>query len=407
VAETKVISNLAQRLAAKNVAAAHAKAKDAPVDYGFGGGLPAGIEGGVARLSDIKFGEYQQGTNKGELYVILTGIVEHPKTFVDSLGNEHATEGGQTRVGPMPLCASGQGEYAKAFDDNWALFVNELKKLDPDGAGAMDPSQVQQYCDALVEVGPKFKFRTWKIQKRAKTDPKYNAQYDGPEAPEPQTRHTWNGTKGVDQDDSGGDPSEGFADRTEAPTPKTAPKPQPAPAPKAASQPTQPPKGPGTRRAAPPPPPPEPEPVQYTDQGDLESLLELANGGDEAAAGTAMDRLTAFAIEAGKTQHDVDNANSWEQVVGWIRAGESGGGGDGEGAADEGFVPALNGMCQYTIHGKDGKPVVNIRTKKPAPPVTCEVKAVNGKTRKADLLNMDDGKTKYTGVSWDHLGPVD
>src|SRR5690606_14260673 len=63
------------------------KHKEDETDYGAAGNLPAGIEGGIARLSKIEVKEFQTGKLKGKPYMSFTGVVVSPQKFTDSDGN--------------------------------------------------------------------------------------------------------------------------------------------------------------------------------------------------------------------------------------------------------------------------------------------------------------------------------
>ena len=58
-------SSLARKLGEAGAKAVE-QHKDDETKLGAGSRLPEGIEGGVARLVDCRFGQYEKGDNKGE-----------------------------------------------------------------------------------------------------------------------------------------------------------------------------------------------------------------------------------------------------------------------------------------------------------------------------------------------------
>lgn len=130
---------------------------------------------------------------------------------------------------------------------------------------------------------------------------------------------------------------------------------------------------------------PTPEPTaEYRDDTDIDSLLERTRG-DGPDAQEACDALRSMAKAAGKTDDDVDNADSWDQVVGWIN-----GGGDGD---DE--APAVEDVFLFTIGGKQ---------------VEVEVLTVDEEAKTVTLKDLDkkkpvnDPKTKRVmNVPWAEL----
>src|SRR5690606_26878974 len=117
------------------------KHKEDETDYGAAGNLPAGIEGGIARLSKIEVKEFQTGKLKGKPYMSFTGVVVSPQKFTDSDGNVLDIAGAQTRLMPIPLCNTPDRQKKKSLDDHVADVLNELRKLGVDTAG-MDAEDI-------------------------------------------------------------------------------------------------------------------------------------------------------------------------------------------------------------------------------------------------------------------------
>lgn len=174
--------------------------KNNDVEFDTGANLPAGIENGVAQLVECKFGTYESGDNKGELYFLAAGVVCAPK-----LHEGVSVEGLRTQIGPEPLCDT-PTRSRKTVQEHFAWVVNELKKLGLD-TGQLELDQIEASCEQLKEVAPFFRFRTWKGSKQEITKKgnkwvcgnksyatEEKAKLDNPFAGrDPRTQHVWNG----------------------------------------------------------------------------------------------------------------------------------------------------------------------------------------------------------------------
>lgn len=125
---TSNLFQLLQQQYGAAVAEANEAHKDAPVDVGFQR-LPAGIDGGIAKLQVMTLGQYKDdkmGPNmKGKLFFRAAAVVVHPKVF-----NGVKIENRQTSI-MFPLCdvpAKGQ-KKATSFKDNFFAFQNLFKLL--------------------------------------------------------------------------------------------------------------------------------------------------------------------------------------------------------------------------------------------------------------------------------------
>lgn len=158
--------------------AAHASDE---VDYGSGGDLPGGIEGGIAELVDCKFDKYKTGDNQGEYYFYAAGVVVSPAEF-----NGQHIAGLRTVCGPggmpEPMCAT-PTRGRKTVEDHIAFVLNEFRKLGVDTEG-MDENDLETTAEALKEEKPHFRFRTWQGQKQ--TEGEYKDR-------EPRVNHEWRG----------------------------------------------------------------------------------------------------------------------------------------------------------------------------------------------------------------------
>lgn len=183
------------------LAEAHELHKGDETRIGSGGDLPAGIEHGVARLSDAKIGVYQKGDNEGEPYFMAAGIVLEPETVlvVDPKTKKSRAihiRGLRTQIGPEPLCdTKAQNGNETSLADHWDRVLNHLRLLGIDTKD-LDPTDVVvehngtydsgPVLEALVQAAPTFRFRTWQG--------KATQQY-----PNPRINHEWRGACEYDE----------------------------------------------------------------------------------------------------------------------------------------------------------------------------------------------------------------
>lgn len=273
---------------------AHAAHKNDETVVDKGSRLPAGIEEGVAQLTELRIGTYEKGDNKGEPFFYAAGVVIEPKTH-----NGRRVEGLRTSI-IEPLHDTPQKQSRKTFDDHWAWMLNELRKLgvntrEVDG----DPEEVTALFAAVVDDAPYFGFRTWKG--------KPTAQY-----PNPRVNETWEGQVEYAPQDDGSDEDEYEAQDD--------------------SSDDQGDQGEGTEHT-------------------LEELGEMADNGDEEAAGVLDQAATdagldssqygtwaelAAALEEGGDEEDAqddagdDTDEGEEEAVDWAQMGELADGGDEE-----------------------------------------------------------------------------
>lgn len=378
-------------------------------DYGSGGELPAGIELGVAKLTDCKFDTYKTGKLQGKFYFYAAGIVVEPKTHTLEGGRVVRVEGLRTSI-MEPLCDTPDSAgKKKTFDDHFASILNEIRKLGVDTA-QVPPDQLEAVVNSLADGDIHFGFRTW--------SGKPTAEY-----PEPRVTHTWTGACEYEETTTDDVVEE------EAPVLEEVPV---APAPVVATK----------KTAKKPAPPPAPEPVPDSgtigEDEELESIIEAAIAGDEGAQlklaeigetagvpndaivnapdwetvgqlvrdasgdsdvgeddgdvdtvalGAAADAgdteaealLTAIAVEAGLDPNDGEAYPDWK-ALGVALAGEGG---------EEEYTPTVGSVCKYTPVGK---------TKA----VDCEITYIDAAKRTVNLKNLADNKP-FKGVSWDKL----
>lgn len=360
--------------------------------------LPGGISNGIAQLIGCKFGTYQSGNNKGEPFFQARGTVVSPAEVATKDGVV-PVRGLQTMI-QIPICNTKNADGVETTqEEHIADVLNEFRKLGCDTSQIKSGPDLEALAAALQQLGeqnqgPYFRFST----SYGKVSDKY---------PEPRVWENWHGIKGLEEY-SPEDVSE-QAVQEEVREKVSSPKPPPNhPAKTPVPSKTQ-----AGGRGKPPVPPKKQE-KQFDEFGDLNSLAEKADVGDEEA----IDELTTQALKVGVEQDDIDNASSWADVVALMTApseeeteeeiGEESEEEGGEESAEEEeaeteWEPKLGEVYFYTpVDPKTKKAAVNPRTKKPLK-VTCEIKAVNTQKKTVDLKNLDDGKTLYKTISWEDL----
>ena len=325
--------------------------------------LPPGIEGGTAQLVDCRFGEYENGDNKGQLYFYAAGIVVDPTEFTDKDGRVHKIEGQRTSI--MEAICDTPNRGRKTVEEHMAWVLNELRKLGAETAELENLDNVEAVAKALKDSKPYFNFRTWKGEAT-------------PQFPNPRTNHQW--IKACEWDGDGGDGSDVVDESGEA-------EPTPPPAKPAATPPA--------KKA----PEPEPEPAATFDENTpVEELVTAANAGDT----DAQQMLNARALAAGCPEDDVTNAADWEAVATLIEA--AGSTAETETTEEAEWKPEVGEIYQYkVIDPKTKKPVIDPKTKKEAKPQEVEVTAVEEGKRLVNLKNLTNQKVTYKAISWDAL----
>lgn len=351
---------------------AHAKHKNDETKISNNGELPAGIENGIAQLTEMKFDKTAAGKeNAGKLFFYAAGIVKKPKQILDaSIGDMVPVEGMRTSI--MEVLYDTPTRTRKTFDEHWAWVLNVLRVFGVDTSKIPEDQSYYQRIEAIVQALKTskppifFRFRTWKGAKA--TTGQYKDQ-------EPRVNHTWG--ERVEFDDTT-DPGAGVE---EAPIEEVT-----TPAEEQSNEPLG-----ADLDAAPTETSPD---VEYSDTEDLDSLLERAKAQDVAAE----TQLVELAVAAGHEKDKVEsNDIGWDDVVEMIKNPVT---------AEEPEPPAepvKGATTKYLVRDKAGKPVISAKTKKEAPPVNCEIVAVDKKKSTVDLKNLVDGKTVYKAVPWSQL----
>ena len=253
----------------KKLETAVKKHRSTPVENKGQVELPHGIEGGIAKLVDCKFGIYKSGKMEGEFYFLARGIVVSPK-----LHEGMPVEGLSTMI-MEPVCDT--PTYSrKTIDDHVKWVLNELKKLGADTA-EISAEELETLVGVLKDSQPYFRFRTWRGE--------------ATEAfPNPRTQHQWQGHIPNYSPEVVDDVQE--EDDEEAPEAfETESDPTPAPAKK-------------TQQGG----------TQSTTEPDLSlvmELAELADADDEDAA----EQLTELADQLGMSDEEKEEFDTWTEMA--------------------------------------------------------------------------------------------
>lgn len=347
-------------------------------EYSSFGDLPAGVEG-VAQLVECRLTQVKEGKrNAGEWLFYAAGAVKQPAEF-----EGQRLFGRRTSI-TCPLYDTPDRQGRKTLEEHLAWVTNELRKLGVETA-EMDVEELPDTLVAVKEAAPHFRFRTWKGDKQ--TQGRYKDQ-------EPRVQHFWEGIVDWTEDDEAGMPSQA-QDNTRAPgTPKAAAAVRVATTPRTAASPVN---GKGTAGEGKVKPAEKEEPPEGPEFGDLDSLAEAADGGDDGA----VEKLTQLALDAGVTQEQIDEADNWSSVVELIG-----------GAGEESEAPEETATEEVTEE-EDGTPKVEqvfsyrpvdpTTKKKAAKAIQVEVTAVNTEKKTCDVKSLSDRKKGWRGVKWDAL----
>lgn len=378
-----------------------------PTEYGIQR-LPAGINGGVAKLTECTFGKYKTGPNQGKPFFRCAGVMVEPQSIIVD-EREVQVAGCQTSV-MEPICdtKNAKGEVTSR-SEHVANVLNIMRMLAGEEftSSATTGADLDQLSTTLKQVGPHFKVSTSVRKAQKKGDP------DG-------VWENWHGSKGLEnyvppaaggvQDDSRqAQTSVNGSGQSSHPTNHLTGSPQ---------QVAQPPNRLQQFNAAAAKtgavlPEPTSDVANAADafnqmeqdadaaaQGqeaepDIAALTELAVGGDT----DSQNHLSAIAEQMG-LKEAADAAPGWAEVGEIILAAQAGNDSSAEGPGWK-----VSDACHYVVLGKDGKPQINAKTKQPNPPLSCEVTAVNSDGT-VNLKCLTNPKLTFKGVTVDQLLPV-
>jgi len=337
-----------------------------------GSNLPPGIEGGVARVTMIKFPVAKTGTYQGKPMLYSQATLIEPKEVEvfnsegKSLGMRQI-EGANVQFQSINICDTTSDYGDRTLEENWARAENHLKLLGIPTEDVDDENFTEAVCGYPETEDLFVRFRTWSQDPdKDNPNPRTNVVLEGP-------------AEGYVQelvDDMDDDTEE--APAKPAPKAKAKPTPKPSPKPKAAAKPA---------------PKTKPKAKAADAEPDLDALAASADDDDDA---DAQEELSRLAKEAGV---DIDDVETWTEGAEIIKAAKSEGGDDYEDATDEEeeeeeaapIEVKKDDIVVYTPPGKGKKPV------------ECEVVRVIKGNRTANLVELDDDSNEYKNVSWDKL----
>jgi hypothetical protein len=388
-------SGLSGRLGGKLNEAVVAHRED-ETTFGGGGGLPGGIENGIAQVVECKFGTYEKGDNKGEYFFYAAATVVLPKMH-DGI----PVYGLRTQIGPEPICDT-PGKTRQTLEEHVAWVLNEFRKLGVDttqlGADDIEPT-----AEAIKQAAPFTRFRTSTIPNQVletKAGKVWIVNDDGsgkPKGPYKDEAAAKAANSYVKDKNSAKGPAKVFQQWTGA-----VPDFQPDLADGVVDE------GGKTATEA----NVESNGQEQWDKDaasdaageapaddDIESLVAAANSDDS----DAMERLKELAIEAGKTEKDVKNADSWDEVAGWIAesSGEVPAGDEADAS-----LPEKGSIWFYRPTVVDPKTKKQVKSKKAT---EHEVTSVDAKGETVTLKNCETGKTvigsnkKPSVIPWSDL----
>jgi len=342
-----------------------------PPELNIGGGLPPGIDNGVARFTGAKLGVFKDGDNKGKPFFMATGSVVSPKEVTLKDGSRVPVFGQTTKIGPEPLCDTPKGKgKRKTASDHFNFMLDHLRSLGLDEylakslPGCQTDAQLEAVLNAgfaaLKKQGPYFRFRTFK------GDPT-------PAFPNPRTTELWGevlpdfdpNLEGAGDNDQTGQPAHEASVNGVAPTGSA-----------------------DDFQAA------EEEEAAAGTEEDLDALALAADpgGSDDSEA---QDRLEKLAIDAGYTAEEVSEAESWNAVDEMIRSPR--------GSDDTPPEPEPAKPAEPKVGDAVGYKPIDPKTKKPVKKaIQCEILAVDKKAKTVKLKNLSNPKAVYT-AKWDAL----
>lgn len=347
--------------------------KTASPEFDSQAGLPAGIEGGIARLVECKFTQIAAGKqNAGKDMFYAAGIVVSP-TEVNGVN----LVGLRTQISE-PLYET-PTRSRKTVDEHLEWVMNEMKKLGIDMT-ELSIDDLEDVAEMLKEQQPYFRFRTWAGAKQeiVQRGGKFFVGTRGPyltEAAaktanpyagrEPTVQHNWNGACEFVEDEESAD---AVVDSTsKARSSKTKSKPS------------------------------KPSPASEGEE-DVYAIAKLADDGDQ----DAMAKLMEIASELGIEDATVDEAESWEAVADMLSSPAD----EAEEADEDEADEAEEADEEEEVEEEEWKPakgeVYAYRAPGKRKAVDCEVTAVFEGKRTVSLKNLDDEKT-YRAVPWDKL----
>ncbi len=368
--------------------------KDVPVQMG-NVGLPGGIRNGVAQLSKCVVAKYADDVKnvdlKGKWYFLAMGVVKLPTHH-----EGQKVEGRHTKIGPEALCDTPKAGR-KTIKEHLQWIRERLARLGLDVSTLNGAAGIEAACKALEKTKPHFSFHTFKGSKQVVVNKggKFYVQnengkgavkgpYPTEEAAkkmnpyvgeEPSVFEDWDAP--YDWDAQADTISADVVDSTGVDVDTPSANGEPA-----------------THDG---------DEAQYSDQEDLDGLIERAQASDQEA----IDKLVQMVVGIGGTEEAVSGANSWDEVLEWLKAGEMPSTESEAEVSTESEPEPIDpwadlkkgDVVRYKppVKGPGGKVTAGKKA------TDCSVVAINLPKRLCDLKNMTDKKTIYSAVSFDSL----
>lgn len=278
-------SGFGKRFAKVNTALKEHSTKAPEVKFGD---LPPGIRGGIAKLTECKFGIYDKGDNKGQFFFMGMGSVVEPSEGP----NGEPIRGLFTSTSPMPCCETKTRDGTVTSELDNLKKVQDVLKLLGAAPESIDTAEgMESTAAALKQSPPYFRFST-------------SAGKVTDEYPTPRTWHNWQGVKGIENYVPPDVVGEAQQDNS--------------------------PQAPETQST----------PSANGEGFDLDALTTAADADDMGAK----KKLTDLAKEAGVSENDVTGAENWAAVAELIQKAST--------KPSTPYVPVKDTICLYTPPGK-------------------------------------------------------
>lgn len=325
-------SSLADRIRQTD---ARAESKTAEVVYSGGGSLPAGVEG-TAVLTRVDFDEIKKGKYAGSQRFYCHGTCLEPATFTDSNGNVIKTAGKLVQPGMITLDDTKSDFGEASFAENLAKAEMRLKQLGfptEDFDDELDEEAIAYFRKREEDDEPMyFEFRTWQPDGSSRVNVQITgipANYSPPDEDDD-----------LDEGDSDSDDDDDSSDSDD-----------------------------------------DNEPDLLAEE-DLDELVRLADDEDDEDAKAKLEKLAA---DAGKSDEEIESAENWAEVAGWLSE-------DSDDDSDDNDAPTEPEKGdQYSFKPPRSKKLYK-----------CEVTSVNKKNQTVTLKNLEKDGT-YKLVPWDSL----
>jgi len=348
-----------------------------------GGQIPAGIDRGIAQLTECYFDKYKTGGNAGKWHFYAVASCLTPETIATPEGVKKC-RGLHTRI--RMLLDEGKDSKGNVLtrDHNTALIMNRMRILG--GDEIIDDSvdngaeELNRACQLLSQAKPKFYFSTSVRKALPKPDGTKGEEgvwenwYEA--ASDDVVEQLMSEVQSAGMDDQGGEEQQ--VEETPEPTPE--------PAPVATKKPST----NGTAKSSPKPK----EPELPDDPDELVKLIDA--GGDTAYL--AQDKLEAIYFSVtGKGKDDFDAAPSFQAIADEIKNPTTADDGSHEEPSHEWYE--VEGTPCYTQ-------VWNGRTKKVDKSVECEIIKYDPKDNTVVLKDIATGKVLDNPQTKKPMGPV-